>query len=671
MPPNGLYTIPRHHMGGKAQPLTRTMYSTLDFEDDAVEPAAVASDGAEPDDEKARRKNEKRDKKRERHSLGSQAKRELRKAKKKERRRSLEAQAADTPTVPPPKATPTGTPKSIRGPRDPYKKREKTSDDAETSLKKCKRENDVHAVAFTLLSGPRETPVPLPPQNVFTSSRLMETLAATTEPSGPPPKKRGRPPGKEPKGLEKAFTMIKTPVPVPSIASTLLSGPRKTQVPLPSQKMPAPLSQQPPKTARSSSQVLVAETPPSQMMPAATREPAIPFSLAKASTGRKTSKKATPTINISPATTVEDIQAPISAPAKLPKAAKIIGSSQTTLNSNWNVFTSSNLMSYKQPLNDAPKPRPRGRRATSVAASTTSSTSSGMSIPDMFNRVGKPYTRPGGQIDPFFSRKKKYVETHNEASLEDFTTSFRASQKSVNFADEMEYLDDYREWQIITDSAGTLPCLDIATGCTPKGEELLRLRRQDPSNVLRLLVTTEADATALADAKQRCDEAENLLARAVTMRIPVPLGCIEGLWKLFSPKYSDTHVDKLGFGQRSISINSIAGFKSGSTYTARLFLPPRSMAFTIRSFDVPPHASFRTTLMKTTVEGYRMEVMFMGNGYFKLRVDLQLLLKGKAMEGQHTCLEFIGVHEKAAVWKPEVDELEVEGRKLFAKYDGN
>jgi hypothetical protein len=30
----------------------------------------------------------------------------------------------------------------------------------------------------------------------------------------------------------------------------------------------------------------------------------------------------------------------------------------------------------------------------------------------------------------------------------------------------------------------------------------------------------------------------------------------------------------------------------------------------------------------------------------------------------------VGVHERAVVWKESEDELEVVGRKLFAKYDG-
>jgi hypothetical protein len=48
--------------------------------------------------------------------------------------------------------------------------------------------------------------------------------------------------------------------------------------------------------------------------------------------------------------------------------------------------------------------------------------------------------------------------------------------------------------------------------------------------------------------------------------------------------------------------------------------------------------------------------------------------KGKSKEGKTKAgvgiWEFLGVNEKAVVWEPTVDELEKEGRKLVAKYEG-
>lgn len=65
--------------------------------------------------------------------------------------------------------------------------------------------------------------------------------------------------------------------------------------------------------------------------------------------------------------------------------------------------------------------------------------------------------------------------------------------------------------------------------------------------------------------------------------------------------------------------------------------------------------------------------MFLGNGYLLLRLDLGLLLSGKPAlmrGGRRVLMEFVGVHESAVVWRAEQDELEVVGRRLFAKYDG-
>jgi hypothetical protein len=504
--------------------------------------------------------------------------------------------------------------------------------------------------------------------------------------------------------LEKTSKVIKTPVPVPSVASAMPSEPKQTPVPLP-QRTPVPLPQKSPRALNNSatessakktkavspqSEVLVAETPPSQMSrtPATTpRVSAIPFSLSKASSAAVSTTKKAPGVDDS----LPDI--PLMVAAKVAKTDKHVMGSQGSVNpltsSQVEGFTSMNLMHFKQPLNDLPKPRPRGRCAVSEATSTTSSSSCSTtrSIRDMFLRPNKPYTRPGEELSPLNNNKKKHAEKHNEANLATFTTTFTASQHTVNFTDEAEYLEEYEEWLSDSEAAGPLPCLHKATGCSPKSEQLLHLQRTTCTSTpaLKVILTNESEAERASAAITRVQTASTFLRHSILTRVPIPLGPISGSWTLYCPKYTASHIDKYGFRQRNLRIYSITGLSSTSNaYTARLSIPPRSMSYVIQAFEAPPHASFRTTVFKTVPEGYKLHVMFLGNGYLKLRVDLQLLLMGKsAAESKAGTLgkqgksraeegvwEFLGVHEKAVVWEPVVDELEKEGRKLLARYDG-
>jgi hypothetical protein len=296
----------------------------------------------------------------------------------------------------------------------------------------------------------------------------------------------------------------------------------------------------------------------------------------------------------------------------------------------------------------------------------------------MLMRPGKPYTRPGDELSPF-NKKNKHVEKHDEANLATFSSTFTASRRTVNFTDEAEYLEEYGEWLSESEAAGPLPCLNKASGCTPKSEQLLHLQRSDDASALKVIITNESEAETTASDIVRAQAASTFLRHSIQTRIPVPLGSIEGTFRLYCPKYASNHVDKYGFGQRTLNISSIAGLNPMSgAYTARLSIPPRSMPYPIQAFEAPPHASFRAITLKTVAEGYRMEVMFLGNGYLKLRVDLQLVLTGKSAAETKAgkgragkgIWEFLGVNEKAVVWEPEVDELEKEGRKLVAKYDG-
>jgi hypothetical protein len=338
-------------------------------------------------------------------------------------------------------------------------------------------------------------------------------------------------------------------------------------------------------------------------------------------------------------------------------------------------LTVSNLVKYTQPLNDTPKPKPRPHNVLSGAASTVSSVSS-LDVRGDLTRTSKPYSRSGAEIDPFVTpciKKTIRREFHEESHASVFKERYRKSRKTVNFSDEAEYLDKHFEWQFENNAKGLLPCLGVATGCNSKREQVLRLSKEDPSNLLKILVTTDSEHDALDDAKSRCTAAEYFLIMAVAARVPVPIGRVEGVWSLYCPSYSQFHVDKYGFGQRTLSIFSMPSLADPQAYTARLSIPPRSMLYSVLSFTVPPHASFRTTTIRTSAEGYKMQLVFLGNGYLQLRVDLNLLLRGKpteTAEGKSMYMEFIGVHENAVVWRKKEDELEVEGRKLFAKYDG-
>ena len=373
--------------------------------------------------------------------------------------------------------------------------------------------------------------------------------------------------------------------------------------------------------------------------------------------------------NSSPSTLRDNKKlAPHSSTRQAPRKGHVEAKSQTPL-------TVSNLVRYTQPLNDTLEPKPQPRNALSAAASTASSVSS-LDVGEDLTRANKPYSRSGAETDPFVTphiKQNVRREFHEEAHAALFEEKYRKIRKTVNFSDEAEYLDKHLQWQAENNAKGPLPCLGMATGCNSKREQVLRLSKEDTSNLLKVLVTTDSEHHALDEANSCCTAAEYFLMMAIAARVPVPVGRVEGVWMLYCPNYSQIHVDKYGFGQRTLSIFSLPSLENPQAYTARLSIPPRSMLYSVISFTVPPHASFRTTTIKTSAEGYKMQLVFFGNGYLQLRVDLNLLLRGKSTEtaeGKPMYMAFIGVHENAVVWRKKEDELEVEGRKIFAKYDG-
>lgn len=322
------------------------------------------------------------------------------------------------------------------------------------------------------------------------------------------------------------------------------------------------------------------------------------------------------------------------------------------------------LPKMTQPLTDEPKIKPKRHpevpRASSETDSLPSSRSSSVSIMDVW--LG----RSGSTIDPGHTaqnNRSNHRETHEEASLNAFNQRFNELQLSVNFDHEREYLNQYLDWQAENESEGPFPCLGRATGCTPKKEEILKLSREEDINIVKALGADAVDEDTLKGATQAAQKAEELLKLTICARIPVPIGLIEGTWKLYCPKYSAHHVDKYAFGERTLRISTIAGFKVQNTYTAKLSIPPRSVLYSILTFSTPPHASFRVTMIKTAAEGYKMDLIFLGNGFLQMRVDLNVLLRGKPTEtvgGKKGWMEFVGVHERAVQWTKANDELEDE-----------
>jgi hypothetical protein len=322
------------------------------------------------------------------------------------------------------------------------------------------------------------------------------------------------------------------------------------------------------------------------------------------------------------------------------------------------------------------------RQVSGASSAVTSlpSSSSSTSLPALFNRVGMPYARSGAGFDAFVQpevKEKDNIETHEESNLKTFKKKFRHARQTVNFSDELEYLNEYLTWNDINYAAIPYPCLGKATGCNARKEEIIQSAKDQGQVIHRFQEACGVNPDAMADASFRTQKAEEFLMTAVRARIPVPIGNIAGEYKLFSPKYSEHHYDLYCLGERTLTIYSVADMKADGIFTARLNIKPRPTPFVIKPFTAPPHASFRTTVVATTPEGqnparYKIEVVFLGNGYLQLRADLNSLLRGRpteAVAGKRAYMEFVGVHERALQWGVEIkDEVQEEGKKLFAKY---
>ncbi|KAJ5064705.1 hypothetical protein PSV09DRAFT_2250004 [Bipolaris maydis] len=685
----------------------------MDFAD--TEPTSEVT--AKTAEQRAQRKLEKRQRKEEKRL------KKERKAKAKQQQQLTEAengvplqqpdttqsvtQAETEPQVQHTDSTPVATPvKNGRfGPRGPYKKREKTSDDTPVSALKRKRESQVQAAAALNGStsnnnvdgsGGGTSSSLLDPNFLSSLKEKMGDMGSAfreAEKEGEEPvakKKRGRPVGSRKNAAEveltkkretpKAFNMINTPVPIPSGASSM-SACAKTPV-LGLQKPSLSLNgstselQTGNKSKLDQADVLVVETPPSHMsktpVTATPRQPAIPFPhLRTLFSTSKSSMEPTPAAN----TSTKHV---ISSQGSVNPLTSSQASMDSLPNTRPPAFTASTLSCYKQQLNEKPKGRPRRRqRAISEALSSSSdSTSTTQSVLDMLTRVPKPYGSTSE--NPFsYSKKKKEKnkgdEKHVEADSETFEKAFKVLQRTVNFTDEEEYLAVYQK-VLEQSKKAQLPCLKSATGCSFRVHDAASSSLFSPAGAL------EKPSADTLDSTQRAEAAETFLRHAIAARVPVPLGRITGVWRLYCNEYTGQHVDKYSAGMRTLTITSPSSYQGTPLYTARLHIPPRSMAFVVAPFAAPPHAGFRATRMKLAHEGYAMEMVFFGNGYARVSADVGLLLSGKHGTGGQVesagknrgygIWHFLAVHERPLYWEPEVDELEVEGRKLFAAYDG-
>lgn len=299
-----------------------------------------------------------------------------------------------------------------------------------------------------------------------------------------------------------------------------------------------------------------------------------------------------------------------------------------------------------QPLTDGPKPKPRSKLERS--RSRSSSISSNASLPAMFSQMAKSLDGVNDvkvNDDPLNTSKAN-------TGAQSFDQLFGRLRGALNFSTELEYLAQFKDWHAENTSEYPMPCLHELTACNSRREEAIRHLRVDgkPSKYLRKRLAEDADLTNMHRAADAIKIAENFLEHSLRAQVPVPIGNITGTWSLYAPVYSVHHHDAWADGLRKFTL-----FRSlkANTYKAQLSLPPRSsVPMPICKFTVQPHASFRTIIVKMEPEGYEMDVVFLGNGYLHLRVDLNLLLKGMPTKSgdRKVWMEFVGVHEGAVEW---------------------
>lgn len=727
MPPFGLYQVPRNHLYGGRRAVKPKIYNTSDFQKESEKVDSTKTetpskmDGAADvtptaDAKKKAEKAAKKEKKR--LSLSADKNSELEKVLKG----SVKATAGDTPSTVPKNeqkkrrrsegvkssySTPAPHPSDKKEHKRLEKKRKRESE-VDTDAANSQLLHEAYIASQNLLPDGLDSSPSLPtPQEqkkqtvAATPSSTKTTMTQRKSEDGTDIPKAKKPRRKSETAVPaKQQSMVEhTPTPCEGLSGSAVKKVKKQKVSQsavkhtdapstpkssrPITKTPIPFPPLLSKTSKAAggiqketvgnsppaSEMLIPETPPQivlgkALLPIPTSEKSNPAS----TTPKKSKKEQKVVVSSSPELGVR-IPAVSTAPPALPSSR-----TSAKLPSIPNALTDANLRSFKEPLNEISKSRPQTR--SGVSTGTSAATSSGsMSIKDAFARIGKPYNRSAAENDPFSAsddKPKRSSQSRDEASIDVFNEKYKTVVRAVDWVSEAQYLDKYLEWDAIH-KAAEVACLHKMTGCTAKKEELIRRSKEQDMAVLAHLDTSDEDHTKFEVATSQAERAEDLLMLATKARVPVPIGSISGRWTLYCPTYAKSHYDKYGYGAREMVISTIAGFRS-PMYTARLQLPPRTMSFTILTFEVPPHASFRTTRVKTASEGYTMEMVFLGNGYLHLRLDLGLMLQGKAggKEEGAGVMEFVAVHERAMVWfaKEDGEPLDEEAKRLFRKYDG-
>lgn len=316
-------------------------------------------------------------------------------------------------------------------------------------------------------------------------------------------------------------------------------------------------------------------------------------------------------------------------------------------------------------VNSAPAPEPASAGRSPTSAATTSSTQE-------FSEAENVPPADGPSAASIWIATT--AEPKQEANIREFVSKYTNVQYCVNFQNELKFLIEHRNYRDAADSLGSLPCLgQRGSGCNPHSEAILRRGLEDAqaNNDATLGPVGVDDQQVLHDAAQRNVAAEAFLGHAILARVPVPLGRVEGIWRLFCPQYAAEHMDKYGSGERVLMLQSVPTPLSAadhrSLYKGRLHFPPRARMYSLENFPVPPHASFRTTTVdasfrtttvQTTVEKHKVDIVFLGNGYLLLRVLMSMMLSDKETcneNGQSMVMEFLGVHQGAAIWEIEDD----------------
>jgi hypothetical protein len=151
----------------------------------------------------------------------------------------------------------------------------------------------------------------------------------------------------------------------------------------------------------------------------------------------------------------------------------------------------------------------------------------------------------------------------------------------------------------------------------------------------------------------------------------IPIGPLrdEGFWDLYSSEYHSHYFEEVNLWKR-ISFGNIYDDIPGFTacgpgeIAAELHIYPEAH-LDFEPFTKPAYASLEPVTIQA-VQGAEVDVTFLGNGYLKLRVDLDVLLgKGKPMGARAESsdyrknsgtVEFVGIWKSIEQWKRERDE---------------